>query len=55
MEALNQAIQNLPIEVHEKIYKYYVTAKLIEKEKSLAGMMFTIRSKMPLIAKYFKK
>ena len=43
MEELDRAIQNLPIEISEKIYKYYVTANLVEKKKSLAGIMFTSR------------
>lgn len=33
MEALNKSIRYLPIEIQEKIYKYYVAAKLIEKNK----------------------
>ena len=32
MEELNRRIQNLPKEISEKIYKYYVTTKLTRKE-----------------------
>ena len=35
MEELNRAIQNLPIEISEKIYKYCVSANLFEKKKEL--------------------
>ena len=37
IEALNQGIQNLPIKVDEKIYKYYVTAKLIKNKRARLG------------------
>ena len=32
MEGLNQAIQNLPVEIQEKIYKFYVKTMLKEKK-----------------------